>query len=306
MPTRSKHPFTADDFALASLAAKFLPPIELPEMSGHEFHHPELLRRALSAMTTGQLGDYRFREGDEGDDLTRKYPSGWLTPFEVLAEEAVTRARVLLKAARGQRREEVTKHNAALQGLMERTAERIAAGTKLCRTVFDNRARGNPPSMPMHEVLHYCLPRYAEVNRIEIMRAFFRARTEKRCKGLPVLGITFDDIASHEAKQNAVPNSNYLSAQGPPACIVLPYTRDYPVNEDEFRILAQKLEGFARSNWERIRKALGKQGGRQKSPDVFNEKDSASLREAAERQSATGGAKTPPAAKKSRKARLGT
>lgn len=91
---------TTEHLAIANLAVQMLPKIELPER--WQTMAPHLLALRLSEATT------RFPEIKQEDGAAfpiRSLEEKDLTPFEAVAEEAVTRARILLDSACGKIRE---------------------------------------------------------------------------------------------------------------------------------------------------------------------------------------------------------
>jgi len=86
---------TAEQIAIANLAVQMLPKIDLPDAWGTM--HPDTLGKHISEPTTGK--GVNFSESYES-------PQGWATPWELISEEAVKRARVLMDAAAGNKRQE--------------------------------------------------------------------------------------------------------------------------------------------------------------------------------------------------------
>lgn len=130
---------------VATLAARFLPPIELP--ADWQESHPETLKRSLGKPTVTP-----FPHSPE----YRPNP-GLRLPWEVLCEEAVKRARMLLEAAAGKVRPEVASWDAATDETRAEGKANDAAAEEL-RKRFDKLA-GERLSLPILEVLKFCLPR---------------------------------------------------------------------------------------------------------------------------------------------------
>jgi hypothetical protein len=141
-PPAEYHPSPVE---VATLAARFLPCIELPD--GWEASDPDTLRRNLGRPTGTPFPHNPAYRPDEG----------WRLPWEVVCEEAVKRARILLDAAAGKVREKVKEWDAATD---EATTEAEAndAEAEELRKRFDKLA-GKRLSLPILEVLKFCQPR---------------------------------------------------------------------------------------------------------------------------------------------------
>ena len=149
---------------VATLAARFLPPIELPP--DWQESHPEMLKRSL-----GKPTGTPFPHSPE----YRPDP-GWRLPWEVVCEEAVKRARMLLEAAAGKVRPEVASWDAATAEASAEAKANDAADDEL-RKGYDKLA-GQRKSLPILEVLKFCLPR-ASSNEVR-MRYFKNYLEEDR------------------------------------------------------------------------------------------------------------------------------
>jgi hypothetical protein len=246
MPSHRRPLTEPTPLEIATLAARFIPPLDFSSIGTRESWHPLLLKSALGELTTG-----KGRNNSEG----YKCPEGWETPFEVIASEAVKRARVLLDAAAGKTRQAVLDHRQAGVDAQSQLRERLAAERAMRISDFSRLARGRD-SIPLEEVLKFALPRMysprAE-NAWALLREWLAEdrRAFRRRNDLPEIPVTFSDVASDEQKASAVDS---MSHAGSPACIVLPHSPGYLVGEGEFPPLVMELRAFKLRRGEALRK----------------------------------------------------
>jgi hypothetical protein len=152
-------PATIDESpaTIAMLAARFLPPIKLPD--DWESLHPEVLQHSL-AVPTGTPFPHNAGWRPE---------PGLRLQWEVVCEEAVKRARMLLDAAAGKVRPEVAAWDSATAGAPAEWQAQDLAAEEL-REEFDKLAEGEP-SLTVQRVLKYCMP---GVKAASAMRYFMR------------------------------------------------------------------------------------------------------------------------------------
>lgn len=260
MPSKKPPPIPAPTpLEIATLAARFLPPIDLAGIGPHEkgAWHPDLIKAAIGELTSGKgrnfSNDYQRLEG---------HP----TPFEVIAEEAVKRARVLLNAAAGKTRQAVLDYRREGEAAQVSIRKRLEAEEQMRLSDFERLAIGRA-AIPLDEVLKFALPRvYAhrpENAWLHLREYFASAVRELRKKhDRPDLPITFVDCATDEEKSHAVDS---MSWEGPPALIVLPHGPHYEVGRLEFPALVMNLRNFYGQRGEADRKRRerdGRRGGR--------------------------------------------
>jgi hypothetical protein len=239
---------------IATLAARFIPAIDLSGISpsaGGAWHPPDI-RRTISELTTGK---------GRGFEDKYRFPEYWETPFEVIAGEAVKRARLLLDAAAGNTR----------QALLDQAAweSDTAASMRSQQVEIENLRTYDFPQLakkrttiPMLEVLKFALGRiysHSQKNALTLMKEYLRESVlELRKKhGRPEIPVIFSNAATALDKSNAV---NSLSRTGPPACIILNHSADTPVDAIEFPKLVLALRNFRDSRWPAISKNLQRAG----------------------------------------------
>jgi hypothetical protein len=121
--------YNPEQLAIANLALHFLPRIELPH--GWQTEHPDILAPKLAIPTAGI--------DPENAMSAIRFP-GWATPFELIAEEAVKRARILLDAAAGKARRERTDYEHEKDAAEAERVKEDAAHAKW-QTVFQRYAK---------------------------------------------------------------------------------------------------------------------------------------------------------------------
>jgi hypothetical protein len=156
-PPAEYHPSPVE---VATLAARFLPPIDLPP--DWQESHPEMLERSL-----GKPTGTPFPHNPE----YRPHP-GWRLQWEVVCEEAVKRARILLDAAAGKVRPEVAEWDRATDEAREEWMAQDLTAEKL-REEFDKMAKG-APSLPVQRVLKHCMPRVEEAFAMKYFMRYLR------------------------------------------------------------------------------------------------------------------------------------
>jgi hypothetical protein len=147
---------------VATLAARFLPPIELPR--DWQESHPETLKRSLGKPTGTPFPHSPEYRPDPGLRL----------PWEMVCEEAVKRARMLLEAAAEKVRPEVASWDAATDKARAEAEANDAAAEEL-RERFDKLA-GKRLTLPILEVLKFCQPR---VKTDELRMRYFKNYLEE-------------------------------------------------------------------------------------------------------------------------------
>ncbi|MES2709760.1 MAG: hypothetical protein V4726_24390 [Verrucomicrobiota bacterium] len=228
-----KEPTTLE---IATLAARFLPQIDLNSVAPGQAWHPLEVERAVGELTSGKGLKY---------DESYKNPQGWKTPFEIIAEEAVRRARILLEAAAGQTRPAVLDY--ATQGTEAQAFMESKRDMKdeMRRANYARIAKGRS-TVPLEEILRFALPKvYSNDanNAWMYFRNYLRSSVQENRKndGLPELEIVFSDKATAEQRARAV---DYFAREDRPSCIVLPHGPDYEVNEKNFADLVLGLRHF--------------------------------------------------------------
>lgn len=209
-------------FEVATLAAAFLPPIDLPEKWQTE--HPQSLSEEIGKST-----------GNPFPRSTYRPPEGWRTPWEVLCEEAVKRARTLLDTTAGRTRPAVLAWDAA--GADARAQlDRIHAEHQKIAKEFDRVANGRK-TVPVADVLRFCLPR---AKSDEVRMAYF-------------MSYLYEDASGYNQRHGI---------EGPP---VIADQTDRTVNCGEFPIFVRDFVNAYKERGEAWRKefarAAGKQGG---------------------------------------------
>lgn len=184
----SKEP-TAEQLAIANLAVQMLPKIELPKK--WQTMEPHLLARRLSEATT------RFPEiKQEGGAAfpIRSLEEKDLTPFEAVAEEAVTRARILLDSACGNIREARKHRQQTVQQLkaqvlteMQQKKEQDTNLNVWRAKLQDWFASSSQPTLTTTELLSLLLPKSKPEMRLLYWREFLRREVELQTgKGVKV------------------------------------------------------------------------------------------------------------------------
>jgi hypothetical protein len=229
-PARSPQPTPLE---IATLAARFLPPIDLTGIGPDAAWHPEEVRKAISELSAGTprkaSPDYR-------------YPEGWATPFEVIAAEAVARARMLLAAAEGKTRQPVLDYARAGREAAEALRRDHAREEETRRADFARLAAGLA-TVPLETVLRHALPRVC-AHRIEnawtCLRDYLATSIDdyRARRGLPLLPVHFAREATRAQKAAAVDSG---ADAAPPACILLEHSPDYQVDAAEFPALVDGL-----------------------------------------------------------------
>lgn len=239
---------------IATLAARFLPAIDLSGISSSAggAWHPITIRKAISELTTGK--------GCGFDDQYR-FPEYWETPFEVIAGEAVKRARLLLDAAAGNTRQALL-DEAVWEAESAASMLSLQVEIENLRTSDFNRLAKKRTTIPMHEVLKFALDRiysYSPENALTLMQEYLRELVLELRKNheKPDIPVIFSDAATALDKSKAV---DLMSPAGPPACIILNQSADTPVDAMEFPSLVLDLKRFRERRWPAISKNLQRAG----------------------------------------------
>lgn len=259
---------------IAQLAIQFIPALLLPD--GWDTMNPQTLMEALGEATTGKGRNYA---------KDYEYPPGWATPFEIVAEEATRRARILLDAAAGRVRPERLDYTQAGERAREQLSEYGKAAAELQRK-FDRFAKEGT-SLSIMDALKHALPnihRRRPDNPFRYWREYLRddivSRRQK--EKLPAIDVHFSDEATSDQKACAVEAE---SPSGPPACIVLRADQSYQVTRTEFPRLVLGLADFYRLNGKTLQKQWAKSAGRKggkksqakKRPGKFSQSDARKL-----------------------------
>lgn len=265
---------------IATLAARFLPPVSLPDIGDLKLDH-ETFRAAVSELTTGR--PYTYSKSYE-------YPKGWATPFEMMAEEAVLRARILFNAAAGKLRPDRIAYLERAKTENAASAELEVARAKMRKAHFARLANG-ASTIPLAAVLKFALPKvYAHnsQNAWEHFREYLRnSVAQKRLEyGLPAIKVTFFDLATDAEKQVA---AHQFSNEGPPACVVLPHDESYQVDEFEFPCIVIDLKNFYKRHGDAIQKRIAREQDRtgakkkktRREPPLLTRRDEAKLQASA-------------------------
>ncbi len=270
---------------VALLAARLLPPLELPDNWATE-HHLNL-KKILAEATTG-----KGRKFDPRYD----YPAGWPTQFEVVAEEATRRARILLDAAAGRIRQERLDYDRS--GVeADRQMKEFAEATAAKEREFERRAPGKP-SLPIMEALKIALPKvykHNPENAYQYWREYLRNADEDYRKEHehPAVPVKFRDELTEKEASYAVDRD---SPHGHPHVVVIDCDRSYKVTRHEYGVLAIYLQQFCESAaGARVRSLWSSKGGRK-----GGKKSQANIRQEG-KLSAAEGRKLDVAAKKVRK-----
>ncbi|MFN0127337.1 MAG: hypothetical protein ACKV19_11700 [Verrucomicrobiales bacterium] len=232
-PSPTEEPSPLD---IARLAARLLPPIELPPNWATE-HHLNL-QRILAEATTGK---------GRNVDRSYEYPAGWPTQFEVVAEEATRRARILLDAAVGRIRPERLAYERSGEEADQKMAQFAEASASKERE-FERHAKGHS-SLPIMEALRIALPRvykHQPENAYRYWQDYLRTSVIKyrRKHGLPELPVRFRSELEREEVSHPVDSD---STQGPPHVVVLNHDDTYQVTRREYGVLAILLPQFHKS-----------------------------------------------------------
>ena len=271
---------------IATLAARLLPPMKLDDNWATE--HPVTLKAALAEATTGK-----------GRDFAKNYqpPPGWATPFEIVAEEATRRARILLDAAAGRIRPERLHYEKDGEKARQQMQDYDKAAAELER-VFPRLAKGNS-TLPITDALRHALPgvhKHNPRNPLRYWREYLRHSTlsyrEKHQH--PAIPVFFADEARTQDKALAVDQD---SRNGPPHWVLI--KNIHTVSRQGFPGLILYLREFYRTHGKAVANKWavedGKRGGKEsQSKDKqskFTAADTKKLHSAANRRK-----KTPPGA----------
>jgi hypothetical protein len=220
-----------------------------------------------------------------------QYPMGWPTPFEIVAEEAIRRARILLDAAAGRIRPERLRYEEE-RGVGRQQMQDFDKAAAELELKFDRLARGRA-FLPILETLEAALPavhRRKPENPFRYWREYLRddivARRQQR--NLPSVPVLFSDEATADERGRAVEDE---SPEGPPSCIVLTHSRSYQVTRTEFPRLILGLAAFYRSKGKNVQKqwaeSAGRKGGKKvqahQRPGKLSKLDSLQLTKAAKK-----------------------
>lgn len=143
---------------VATLAASFLPKIELP--AKWEIEHPVTLQEIIGKPTGNPFPE----------EPNYRQPPGLRTAWEIVCGEAVSRARALLDAADGKVRPEVLAWEQEGVEARGQMAGYQAKADEL-EEKFDKIARGRD-SLPILEVLKISLPRSDDRTLMEYLRLY--------------------------------------------------------------------------------------------------------------------------------------
>ena len=257
MPSRPKESPEPTPLEIATLAARFIPPIDLTGVSPGAAWHPLEVQKIVGELTSGKgrryTPDYR-------------YPEGWETPFEVIAAEAVRRARLLIDAASGRQRQAVLDYIRDEEEASAQLRDRFELEQE-----FDSNFRqlaAGRDAIPLGEVIRFALRRMYSHNpekAWDLLQEYLMTRVIefRRKHELPELEVTFEEIATPEQKDRAVDS---MARVGPPHCVVLKHGRSYQVGAREFPSLVLDLRGFYVANNEKIRKKKGRSSSRTEKP----------------------------------------
>jgi len=167
---------TAEQIAIANLAVLMLPKIDLPE--GWEVMNPQSLQRQLADVTT-PFAEIKLKDGTPFP--VRSSVEKSLTPFEVIAEAAVARARILLASASGNIRDTRKQRRAEVVPLKEQVLaenklrEKRAAILAQWQAKLEKRFSSSPnASLATAELLCLVLPKSKPDMRQLYWREFLR------------------------------------------------------------------------------------------------------------------------------------
>lgn len=234
------------------LAAQLLPPMELPPNWATEHHL--ILRPILAEATTGKGRNF---------EPTYEYPTGWPTPFEVVAEEATRRARILFDAAAGRIRQERTAYYRSGKEADQQMKD-YAEATAFKEGEFERHANGKSFLLIM-EALQSILPKvykHKPENAYRYWREYLRTSTEtyRNKHGLPELPVKFRDELSDEEESFAVDPD---SSGARPHVVTLDHDSSYHVNRSEYGRLAIHLRQFYDSSGgARVKRTIAAEAGR--------------------------------------------
>ena len=222
MPPSTKKAEEPSPLDVATLAARFLPRIELP--NDWQSQHPETLKAELARPTGTPFPHNPQHRPDPG----------WRLQWEVVCEEAVKRARILLDAAAGKVRPEVAEWDAATMEASQMAREMNISAEKLKRK-FDRIAKGRH-ELPLLEVLRFCLPK---TRSDEARMFYFTKYLELDCQ-------------------------EYNRRHGIPGAVSVPNQADRMVSRHEFPILVRVFRDLYQQHKEAWPKAwarcVGKAG----------------------------------------------
>jgi hypothetical protein len=269
--------YDTDVVAVATLAMQMLPPIDLP--LNWQTTEPVKLSRELKRRSKWWCsGDEDAEQASEQDDelpFTKQlewarhfddlpepgdqYP----TPFELVAQIAIDRARALLNEAKGTIR--------PLRKEWETiTINEIKKGMAALHTYNDwirhfHAIAGEGKYVWLNQALSYILPRSKDQNRLLYFREYYRHRTsrliESTARGtVGRMSVIYPD----EASQEKIRESKNL----PPTCHVIrtiPNLTTTCFNHQQFATLMPEFVAFLASHGPSVRKkwsrAQGRKGG---------------------------------------------
>ncbi|MFZ4767858.1 MAG: hypothetical protein ACOYMN_23160 [Roseimicrobium sp.] len=218
--------------SLSSLAAQLIGPMRLPE--GWEAEHPDTLAATLGRDTV-------------------PFATGWASPFEIVAEAAVARARILLDAASGLKRRERCQWEADAQAAKAWTKKHIQDADEL-RQDFDLRAKGGT-SLSLMDFLNAALPRVSQENQRRYWRTYLRESVQERqgWPGEPRIPVVFTDEASDEQLRGAKAD--------PPTCAILDGGEARRFDRNEYPHARQALVSFFKRRGDTVRKKWARDSG---------------------------------------------
>lgn len=252
---------------IATLASRFLPEMALPDRWENQPAHElsEIISRA---------------------SVPRESVEGLATPFEVIAEEAVRRARILLDAAAGIKRPQREEFMQSGEGAREQLKATSLEKTKLTKK-FSEIADGKD-KISIIKVLEIALPRVEEKNAFAYWREYLRnSIVDYRQKHkLPQIEVKFADEVSRDemAKRLKSLQSHYRKWRKDPLIATgnFPKIRnfrgkyteslwwgvledhgrdDYQVSKTEFPHLVLGLQNYHSIDGERLRKKWSRESG---------------------------------------------